>query len=71
MAEMSALHKEIILAYARNNMNLSRVAEEMHYHRNTMVYRFSQIKRETGLNPNNFYDLCKLVEIARDGNAVD
>ena len=70
MAKLSALHKEIILAYARNNMNISRVAEELHYHINTMQYRIAQIARTTGLNPKNFYDLCKLVEIARDDNAV-
>ena len=31
-------------------------------------YRIGKIKRITGLDPMNFYDLCKLVEMAKKEN---
>lgn len=60
---MTDEEKNIILCYAENDMNVSKAAEKMHYHRNTILYRFTKIHRKTGLNPQRFYDLCRLVEM--------
>ena len=59
--------KEVILAMAELNMNESEVARKMHVHRNTVVYQCEQILKKTGLNPSNFYDLVKLVEMVKEG----
>jgi DNA-binding PucR family transcriptional regulator len=64
---MSELDREIILLYAKNDMSASRTAKEMHYHRNTIVYHITTIHWRYGLNPKKFYDLVKLVEMAKEG----
>lgn len=55
----------VILALAKNNMRVTETAYELDRHRNGILYRIGKIKRITGLDPMNFYDLCKLLEIAR------
>lgn len=54
----------IILALAVNNINVSATAKALHYDRTTVDYRLLQIRRRTGLNPKNFYDLQTLEKIA-------
>lgn len=68
MAELSAVHKAVILSMAKNDMRLSDVAVELHYHRNTIEYHCEILKRLYGLNPKRFYDLCKLVEMVKEDN---
>jgi sugar diacid utilization regulator len=58
----------VILALAENNMRATETACVMHRNRNGILYRIGKIKRITGLDPMNFYDLCKLVEMARKDN---
>lgn len=63
MDELSELHKDIILSLAKNDMNISRVARDMKYHRNSILYHMDKIKRETELNPYKFYDLIELLKM--------
>lgn len=55
----------LILILAKNNMRATETSYDLNVHRGTVVYRMGKIKALTGLDPLNFYDLCKLVEIAR------
>ena len=57
---------EIILALADNNMNESETSRALYMHRNTVIYRLRKVKRLTGLDPMNFHDLCKLVQMIQD-----
>lgn len=61
---MSEENIMIIRALADNNLNVTKTARQVHYHRNTIVYRVELIKREFGLDPLKFYDLIKLLKIA-------
>jgi sugar diacid utilization regulator len=54
----------VILTLAKNNMNATDTAHELYRSRNGILYRIGKIKRITGLDPMNFYDLCRLVEMA-------
>lgn len=63
MNELSELDKNIILSLAENDMNISKVAKEMKYHRNSILYHMDKIKRETGLSPYKFYDLIELLKM--------
>lgn len=65
---MTEMDKEVILTLAEKNMNLSESARSMFTHRNTVVYHVSRVKKITGLNPMNFYDLCKLVQLVKEGS---
>ena len=58
---MNRINKELILAFAQNNMNVSKTSRQVFMHRNTVTYRFEKIKEETGLDPLTFYDLVELV----------
>lgn len=55
----------VILTLAKNSMRATETAYELGKHRNGILYRVDKIKRITGLDPMNFYDLCKLVEMAK------
>lgn len=60
----------VILTLAKNSMRATETAYELGKHRNGILYRVDKIKRITGLDPMNFYDLCKLVEMARKEAAL-
>ena len=57
--------KQIILALADNNMNVDATSRATHLHRNTIDYRLFVIFRQTDLDPHNFYDLHKLVQLVK------
>ena len=55
----------VILTLAKYSMRATKTAYELGKHRNGILYRVEKIKRITGLDPMVFYDLCKLVEMAK------
>lgn len=63
---MNDRHKAIILAMADCDLQISKTARKLYCNRNTIIYHLQKIKVETGLDPEKFWDLCKLVEIARE-----
>ena len=68
---MSERDKEIIIALADNRMNINKAAEARFMHRNTVVYHIDKIKQITGLDPTDFRDLCKLLEIIGEEKKKD
>lgn len=54
--------REVVLALAANNMNVCETARQLPAHRNTVVYHANKVKKLTGLDPLNFYDLHTLVQ---------
>ena len=60
---MDELDTAIILTLAATNMNETETARVLFMHRNTVLYHIVKIKKLTGLDAANFYDLCKLVQI--------
>ena len=65
LTNLTDLDVQVILAFAENNMNASQTSNSLFMHRNTVVYHLDKVKRKTGLDPCNFYDLMKLIEIER------
>lgn len=68
---MTELQKKIIKCYARNDMNLSVTADELHYNPNALRYHMKKIYEETGFNPRKFYGLCKLLFSVMGGDIDD
>jgi sugar diacid utilization regulator len=62
---MTTTQAEIILALARNNLNVAATARELFMHYNNIHYHARMIHRNTGLNPKNFDDLNDLVRKAK------
>ena len=60
--------KQIILALADNGMKWKVDARAIDIHPNTVSYRLGRIYDNTGLDPLNFYDLHKLVQMVKDGD---
>ena len=64
---MLDMEKDIILAMADYSMNVSEVSKKLYYGRATIDRHIRRIKKETGLDPKNFYDLNKLLEVVGNG----
>lgn len=45
-------------------MYIGDTANAVYKSRNTVTYWLAQIKKHTGLDPKNFYDLAQLVQLA-------
>ena len=61
---LTAKQCDVISGLAFNRMNISAVAKMMHFHRNNICYHIAQIKKKTGLDPLDFFDLHELYRIA-------
>lgn len=61
MSNISDTDLALLKAYAAHNMNRSQTSKAIYLHTNSIRYRFDVIRRKTGLNPGNFYDLVKLL----------
>ena len=63
---MEKVYRDVILAMAENDMKIAAVARAMHYHRNSLIYHLEKIEKLYHLDPTNFYDLCKLLEMVKE-----
>ena len=61
MGDISYLDVEVLRGLALNNLKIKNTAEYLHRSRHTIDYHVRNIKKVTGLNPRNFYDMCKLL----------
>ena len=66
-AVLDSRAKEIILGMADNGMRPGRVAQKLYLHRNSVLFHFGKIRKRTGLDPENFYDLVVLVDAVKGG----
>lgn len=62
MEKLTEVDKDILIAYAKNNMCTSETARNSYWCRNTIVYHLERVKSKTGLNPCNFFQLVKLLQ---------
>ncbi|HDK28106.1 MAG TPA: hypothetical protein ENG48_13595 [Candidatus Atribacteria bacterium] len=51
---------ETLSAFFDNNLSISKTAQAIYAHRNTLLYRLRRIKEVTGLDPKNFDDAVQL-----------
>lgn len=64
---MDELDRDILITLVESGMNQSEVARRLHVHRNTVVYRLNKMRKTTGLNPLNVYDLIELIRRIKGG----
>ncbi len=62
---MTLRQAKMILTYAEKDMNVRSTALELYRSDGSITYQFRKVQEETGRNPQKFYDLCYLVEIAK------
>jgi DNA-binding PucR family transcriptional regulator len=63
---MTLRQAETIVSLAKNNMNARATARSMFVHHQTVIYNIKMIRRKTGLNPLDFFDLQKLLPMAEE-----
>lgn len=60
---------EVVRMMCACDMNVSRAAEKMYMHRNSVVYYIGKIQKKYGLDPCCYQDLKKLEQMAEGGEA--
>jgi DNA-binding PucR family transcriptional regulator len=58
--EISKMDVEVIFALAECGLNPSKAARELNVHRNTVIYHIGEIRKFTGLDPLDFFDMITL-----------
>lgn len=56
---------EFILAMAENGLSVTRAGKSMPMSYTSAMYHTTKIKRETGLDPRDFYGMTALLPLAR------
>jgi len=51
---------ETLKAFFDNNLSISKTAQTIYVHRNTLLYRLRRVKEITGLDPKKFDDAVQL-----------
>lgn len=64
---ISKVDQEIIMALAKNGLNISKTAKELFMHNNTVRYHIDKVKKNTTLDATDFYDMCKLLRLIEGG----
>lgn len=60
--QLSDMTWDVLRAYASSNMNIKETGRVLYIHANSARYHLELVKKITGLNPFNFYDLVQLTE---------
>lgn len=71
--ESAAAMRTTLRAYADASMNLTRAAEALHVHTNTLRYRLGRIEERSGRDPHDFnqlVDLLCLLDLLEEARAV-
>lgn len=63
---MTNLEAKIIILLAENQLSARKTATALLYHPNTVYYHVRGIRRKTGLNPYDFFDMQKLYPMAEE-----
>ena len=66
---LTDMDKQVILSLADCNMNITEAARRMFAHRNSIEYHVKRVKKISGLDATKFYDLCKLIQIVKEGDS--
>ena len=66
LSAMQAGDKRAVLMFAKANMNLSKAARLAYISRQSMWRRLNCVRRDTGFNPFDFYDLTRLFRAIED-----
>lgn len=56
---------ETCLCLFKNDLNVSRAADNLYMHRNTLIYRIAKLKRLTGLDVRTFSDAVTFIILYR------
>lgn len=58
---MNQFEAKIIMLLAEHSLNVTPVSRALYIHRNSIMYHIRGIKKRTGKDPLDFYDMCELI----------
>lgn len=61
MPNLDKLDIEVIRGLAANRLNVTDTAHALFLHRNTVLFRIRRVKKKIGIDPMDFYGMCKLL----------
>ena len=61
---MTEHQAKVVMAFAKNNMRAKDTGKYLHVVEQDVHYHLRRVKEITGLDPKNFFELCRLVGIA-------
>ena len=62
---LTLLQCAIVREFANNNMRINKTAEAVFVSNGAVTYNMKKIKKKTGLNPTQFYELIELLKIVK------
>lgn len=62
---LTPLQCAIVREFANNNMRINKTAEAVFVTDGAVIYNMKKIKKKTGLNPTQFYELIELLKIVK------
>jgi sugar diacid utilization regulator len=63
---MTKQEATIIVELAHHQLSALQTAKTLNYHRNTIYYHVRNIRKETGLDPYDFFDMQTLYPMAKE-----
>ena len=63
---MTKQESRIIIELARHGLSALQAAKSLSYHRNTIYDHVKNIRKKTGLDPYDFFDMQKLYPMAQE-----
>lgn len=71
MKPLTDIQREVLVAYAECNMNMSQAAKKLYMHHNNVAHHLELIRKKSDLNPRNLFDLIKLLQFTGITNYVE
>ena len=63
---MTKHEARVIVAIANHKLSGREAARSLNYHHNTVYYHVVKIRKATGLDPYDFFDMQKLLPVAEE-----
>ena len=63
LRQLESFYDKTLRVFLKNNLKMNRTADDLHIHRNTLIYRLEQIHQKIGLDPRIFKDAVILQAI--------
>lgn len=63
---MTKQEARIIVELAHHQLSALQTAKSLNYHRNTIYYHIRNVKKKTGLNPYDFFEMQTLYPMAQE-----
>ena len=67
MERLKLKQRAVVQAYADSGMNVCAAARALGLSGDTVRYHLAAIKKKTGLDPRNFWDLARLLGLRQKG----